>query len=126
MATFIASYLLSALSMDSNNNLRCGLQSRSLSSFDLPVIKEKKTTLQNFIFFCHGKHRKGKDKLLPKSWSLCRGTLSVMSSSSKRSSTVLLSVNTVIQLVISKLNADRNTQNTPSKSIYTNILCSKS
>lgn len=123
MATFIASYLLSALSMDSNNHLRCGLQSRSLSSFDLPVIKKKK---QPYNILCFSvKCRKGKDKLLPKSWSLCRGTLSVMSSSSKRSSTVLGSVNTVIQL-ISKLNADGKTQNTLSKSIYTNILCSKS
>lgn len=126
MATFIASYLLSALSMDSNKHLRCGLQSRSLSSFDLPVIKKKETTLQHFIVFRHGKCRKGEDKWLPKSWSLCTGTWSVMSSSSMRSSTVLGSVNTVIQLVISKLNADGNTQNTLSKSIYTNILCSKS
>lgn len=52
MATFIASYLLSVLSMDSNNNLRCGLQSRSLSSFDLPVIKKKKKKQPyNILFF---------------------------------------------------------------------------
>lgn len=40
---------------------------------------------------------KGNVGLLPNSWSLCRGTLSVMSSSSKRSSTVHGSAKTVKQ-----------------------------
>lgn len=97
MATFIASYLLSALSMDSNNCLRCGLQSRSLSSFDWPVIKGKKT-LSTFYWCSHSKRTEGKNKWLPRSCSLCRGTLSVTSSSSKRSSTVHGSAKTVVQM----------------------------
>lgn len=119
MAAFIASYLLSALSMDSNNCLRCGLQSRSLSSFDWPVIKKKKTF--NFYFFSHGKRKEGKNKLLPKSWSLCRGTLSVMSPSSKRSSTVHGSVKTVIQIyyvILEKKYWKENTNYTFKVNIY--------
>lgn len=48
MASFMASRLLSALSMERNNRLRCGLQSSSLSSFDWPVIRKRET--QHFIF----------------------------------------------------------------------------
>lgn len=49
MAAFIASYLLSAQSMEHSNCLRWGLQRRSLSSFDWPV-GEKKDELSTLDF----------------------------------------------------------------------------
>lgn len=115
MAAFIASYLLSALSMERSNCLRWGLQRRSLSSFDWPVGNKKRWiihighcwklnlcghTLDVIILRKTEGLRagtKGNVGLLPNSWSLCRGTLSVMSSSSKRSSTVHGSAKTVKQ-----------------------------
>lgn len=51
MAAFIASYLLSALSMECNNCLRWGLQRRSLSSFDWPVGHKKRLIIHVHLTF---------------------------------------------------------------------------
>lgn len=116
IAAFIASSLLSALSMEHNNCLRWGLQRRSFSSFDWPVEGIKNQELNIFLYIEFNfefenlsyvlskykmqvlkKNGKVKNKqvhfrFIPNSWSLCRGTLSMMSSSCRRSSTVQGSV----------------------------------
>lgn len=99
MADFIASSLRSAPSIEHNNCLRWGLQSRSFSSFDWPGDKENSSyshTLlcvnvplllhEAFNFKCKKWRRVA--GAIPNIWSLCRGTLSVMSSSCRRSSTL--------------------------------------
>lgn len=53
MADFIASSLCSAPSIEHNNCLRWGLQSRSFSSFDWPGDKENSSYSHYFVLTCH-------------------------------------------------------------------------
>lgn len=97
MAAFIASGLLFAPLTERSNSLRWGLQRRFLSSFDWSGNGMKLLKSMNDY------QQSGADVFIPNSWSLCRGTLSVMSSSCNRSSTAHGSAKRLIQKIFTQV-----------------------